>query len=101
MLMEGDADDAVSMAALQERGARHDDAEWEERYHSVTPTDVCTFIYTSGTTGPPKGCVISHGNYRAMLDMTQRAAVLESGQIAYLFLPLAHSFALLIQRASK
>ena len=36
---------------------------------SVTPDDICTFIYTSGTTGPPKGCVISHGNYRSMLDM--------------------------------
>ena len=35
-----------------------------------------------------------------MLDMTQKAAVLEPGQIAYLFLPLAHSFALLIQLGS-
>ena len=34
--------------------------------------DICTFIYTSGTTGPPKGCVISHGNYRSMLDMVAR-----------------------------
>ncbi|MDQ3102682.1 MAG: long-chain fatty acid--CoA ligase, partial [Actinomycetota bacterium] len=100
VMMEGEAEDAVSMATLRERGSRHDDAEWKERYHSVTPTDICTFIYTSGTTGPPKGCVISHGNYRAMLDMTQRAQVLESGQVAYLFLPLAHSFALLIQLGS-
>jgi long-chain acyl-CoA synthetase len=44
--------------------------------------------------------VISHGNYRAMLDMTQQAQVLEAQQIAYLFLPLAHSFALLIQLGS-
>ncbi len=44
--------------------------------------------------------MISHGNYRAMLDMTARATVLEPGQIAYLFLPLAHSFALLIQLGS-
>ena len=35
-----------------------------------------------------------------MLDMTQQASVLESGQTAYLFLPLAHSFALLIQLGS-
>ena len=40
------------------------------------PDDICTFIYTSGTTGPPKGCVISHGNYRSMLDMVHEVNVL-------------------------
>ena len=72
-------------------------AEWEQRYRSVTPDDVCTFIYTSGTTGPPKGCVITHGNYHSMLEMTNRASTIEPDEIVYLFLPLAHSFALLIQ----
>ncbi len=100
ILMEGEADDAISMTALSDRGESRDAAEWEQRYSSVTSDDICTFIYTSGTTGPPKGCVISHGNYRAMLDMTEKAQVLEPGQIAYLFLPLAHSFALLIQLGS-
>ena len=100
IIMEGEADDAIALDELARRGAGREAGEWEERYRSVTPEDICTFIYTSGTTGPPKGCVISHGNYRAMLDMTQRAAVLEAEQIAYLFLPLAHSFALLIQLGS-
>ncbi len=64
----------------------------------MTPDDICTFIYTSGTTGPPKGCVISHGNYRAMLDMVVEKNVLgDDEELTYLFLPLAHSFALLIQ----
>jgi long-chain acyl-CoA synthetase len=97
ILIEGDADDAIAMDEIAARGETRDVAEWERRYASVTPEDVCTFIYTSGTTGPPKGCVISHGNYRAMLDMTRKAQVLDPGQTAYLFLPLAHSFALLIQ----
>ncbi len=97
ILIEGEADDAISMADLSARGESRDSAEWEQRYSSISGDDICTFIYTSGTTGPPKGCVISHGNYREMLNMTQRAAVLETGQSAYLFLPLAHSFALLIQ----
>ncbi len=100
ILIEGQAEGAISMDELSARGERRDPAEWEQRYSSVTREDICTFIYTSGTTGPPKGCVISHGNYRAMLDMTMRAQVLESGQFAYLFLPLAHSFALLIQLGS-
>ena len=100
VLMTGTADDAISADDLAARGAGRDASEWEQRYSSVTPEDICTFIYTSGTTGPPKGCVISHGNYRAMLDMTQQAQVLEAEQVAYLFLPLAHSFALLIQLGS-
>ena len=98
--MIGSSDDAISTEALAERGAERDASEWEERWRSVTPDDICTFIYTSGTTGPPKGCVISHGNYRAMLNMSLEQSVLETGRVTYLYLPLAHSFALLIQLLS-
>src|SRR5204863_8641005 len=90
-------DDAISADELAQRGASHDAAEWEDRWSSVTPEDICTFIYTSGTTGPPKGCVISHGNYRAMLDMVLEVGALGEDELTYLYLPLAHSFALLIQ----
>jgi long-chain acyl-CoA synthetase len=95
--MTGSSDDAISMEALAERGRGRNESEWAERYSSVTADDICTFIYTSGTTGPPKGCVISHGNYRAMLDMVVEESVLGEEEVTYLFLPLAHSFALLIQ----
>jgi long-chain acyl-CoA synthetase len=98
--MDGAGEGAMAMDEVLRRGDGRDASEWEQRYSSVTPDDICTFIYTSGTTGPPKGCVISHGNYRAMLDMTQQAAVVEPDDITYLFLPLAHSFALLIQFGS-
>jgi long-chain acyl-CoA synthetase len=98
--MTGTSDDAISFADLEARGAGRDASEWESRWRSVTPEDICTFIYTSGTTGPPKGCVISHGNYRAMLDMVNQTSVIEEGDLTYLYLPLAHSFALLIQFGS-
>ena len=98
--MTGSSDDAISADELDSRGAERSESDWEKRWSAVTPDDVCTFIYTSGTTGPPKGCVISHGNYRAMLDMAKQAEVLETGKTTYLFLPLAHSFALLIQLLS-
>jgi long-chain acyl-CoA synthetase len=98
--MTGSSEDAISMDQLIERGAGRTASDWEERWRSVTPEDICTFIYTSGTTGPPKGCVISHGNYRSMLDMSEEAGVLEQGRTTYLYLPLAHSFALLIQLLS-
>jgi long-chain acyl-CoA synthetase len=98
--MTGQSEDAISMEELAERGAAADPAAWEERWRSVTPDDICTFIYTSGTTGPPKGCVISHGNYRSMLDMVHEMNVIEDEEVTYLFLPLAHSFALLVQFGS-
>ncbi len=95
--MTGTSGDALSLAELSERGADGAEADWEQRYDSVTADDICTIIYTSGTTGPPKGCVISHGNYRSMLDMVHSVNVLGDDEVTYLFLPLAHSFALLIQ----
>jgi long-chain acyl-CoA synthetase len=98
--MTGSSEDAISFEGLSARGAARDAAEWEARWKAVTKDDVCTFIYTSGTTGPPKGCVISHGNYRAMLDMVNETSVIEPGDLTYLYLPLAHSFALLIQFGS-
>ena len=98
--MTGTSDDAISFEDLAARGAGRDASEWEARWQSVTPEDICTFIYTSGTTGPPKGCVISHGNYRSMLDMVNETSVIEEGDLTYLYLPLAHSFALLIQFGS-
>jgi long-chain acyl-CoA synthetase len=95
--MTGESEDAISMEELMARGAARPTSDWEERWSSVTPDDICTFIYTSGTTGPPKGCVISHGNYRSMLDMIHEVNVLGEDELTYLYLPLAHSFALLIQ----
>src|SRR4051794_28267071 len=97
--MEGSGG-AISMDELTEAGTAREESEWEQRWHSVTPEDICTFIYTSGTTGPPKGCVISHGNYRSMVTMALDESVLERNTTTYLFLPLAHSFALLIQLLS-
>jgi long-chain acyl-CoA synthetase len=98
--MTGKSEDTISMEDLAARGSRRDSAEWEARWSSVTKEDICTFIYTSGTTGPPKGCIISHGNYRAMLDMVNETSVIEDEDVSYLYLPLAHSFALLIQLGS-
>ncbi len=98
--MTGASDDAISLEDLSARGETRDAGEWERLWQAVTPQDICTFIYTSGTTGPPKGCVISHGNYRAMLDMVNDTSVIEAEDVTYLYLPLAHSFALLIQLGS-
>jgi long-chain acyl-CoA synthetase len=94
----GEAADAITLDELRERGRRRDRTELEERTAAIGAGDPYTFIYTSGTTGPPKGCVLSHGNYRRVVDMAvERSSFEQADDIIYLFLPLAHAFALLIQ----
>src|SRR3954468_23838832 len=88
---------AISLDALRERGRPRDPQEVAARTAAVKPEDPYTIIYTSGTTGPPKGCVLSHGNYRRVTQMCEEIDVIEAGEAVYLYLPLAHSYALLIQ----
>ena len=94
-----DESGVIPLEDVRARGRERDPAELVQRARAVTREQPYTFIYTSGTTGPPKGCVLSHGNYRDVISMCQQVAVVEHGDVAYLFLPLAHSFALLIQLA--
>ncbi len=96
----GDVADAISVDDLREKGRGVDAADLQARTDAVKPEDAFTFIYTSGTTGPPKGCVLSHRNYREVLTMCASLDVLAGGETTYLYLPLAHSFALLIQLVS-
>ena len=91
----------ISMDEVRERGRARNAAELAARYDAVKLDDPFTFIYTSGTTGPPKGCVLSQGNYRSMLDMCISLNVIQGEEeVTYLYLPLAHAFALLIQLLS-
>ncbi|MEA2306988.1 MAG: long-chain acyl-CoA synthetase [Solirubrobacteraceae bacterium] len=96
---ETEAAGAIPLDALRERGRTRDAAELEARAAAVQGSDAYTFMYTSGTTGPPKGCVLTHGNYRSVLDMVQRRGGIggSDDDVVYLFLPLAHAFALLVQ----
>ncbi len=96
VLIDGHSADAISLDDLQAGGAELPENAVEERVALVGPDDVATLIYTSGTTGPPKGCVLTHGNF---LDATrayeQRLDLRTQGVpiIFFMFLPLAHSLA--------
>ncbi|MDG4788874.1 long-chain fatty acid--CoA ligase [Micromonospora sp. WMMD1102] len=80
-------------------GERIDPTKIEVRRKAVKAADIATIIYTSGTTGRPKGCVLTHRNLLA--DICNAIPVLPNlfneGASTLLFLPLAHSFARLIQ----
>jgi long-chain acyl-CoA synthetase len=96
-----DAQDDQSLDALRASATPAARGELLQRVEKVSARDPYTIIYTSGTTGPAKGCLITHGNYRAGIDMVAQRSVLRGqDDLVYLFLPLAHSFALLVQMAA-
>ena len=95
---DADADGStISLAALRDRGQARAQTELEERLDSVTPDDECLFLYTSGTTGPPKACELTHGNYRAITSAVETQDLVREDDCVYLFLPLAHALALIVQ----
>jgi long-chain acyl-CoA synthetase len=88
------------LEGLRERGRGGDSSELERRCDQVAPDDPYTIIYTSGTTGPPKGVVLTHGNCASVGVMVQELGFVTEEDLSYLYLPLAHAFALTVQLAS-
>ena len=85
----------------QLKAAATDDsrAEVKRRIKAIAQDDLALLIYTSGTTGRPKGCVLTQHNF--IWDVRQVVAALpdlfKAGNSNLMFLPLAHSFAQVVQ----
>jgi long-chain acyl-CoA synthetase len=93
----------ADLPALEEEGRAFREAHpaaLDEAVAAIDEEDLFTFIYTSGTTGPPKGCMIRHRNYYAMVrsgdELPQRNG---PGDVMLLYLPLAHNFGRLMHLA--
>jgi len=89
-------------AGGMETAASHE-AEAAARWSRIGPDRLATIACTSGTTGRPKGVMLTHANYLALLRALPSAGILhenlrETGVL--LFLPFPHSFARLILLAS-
>jgi long-chain acyl-CoA synthetase len=67
---------------------------------ATDPDGPALIIYTSGTTGPAKGCVLTHRNWLALCAVNAELATIIADDTVYLFLPLAHVFAQMVQFAS-
>nr|WP_218902348.1 long-chain fatty acid--CoA ligase [Streptomonospora nanhaiensis] len=88
-------------AAFLETGADVADTVVHERRRAGGADELATLIYTSGTTGRPKGCELTHRNLLFTILNTINGPLEEvftiEGRSTLLFLPLAHSFARIIQ----
>jgi long-chain acyl-CoA synthetase len=96
-----DGDRFCGLADLMALGAGITPEQVEERRGTRGAGDLAEIIYTSGTTGRPKGCMLSHGNIVANTRNCMRndgfPKVFNASASSLLFLPLAHSYAQLIQ----
>ncbi|WP_131102299.1 AMP-dependent synthetase/ligase [Streptomonospora litoralis] len=93
--------DGPDFAEFQRSGEEVADATLDERRTAGTADEIATLIYTSGTTGRPKGCELTHRNLLFTILNAVHGPLEEvfsiEGRSTLLFLPLAHSFARIIQ----
>ena len=88
---------SISLDELRGRAGDVGDDALDERIGSISADDLLTIVYTSGTTGPPKGCMLTHGNFRADIDMVLDRIDISSDDTFYVFLPLAHVLTRIVQ----
>jgi len=89
-----------TLAALMARGRAalaRNRPEIERRIAAIELSELATIVYTSGTTGPPKGVMQTHGNHLAAVSAAVQLGMAEHGQVDFFFLPLAHSFARMVE----
>jgi long-chain acyl-CoA synthetase len=97
IVIDGDAPGALSISEVVARGAGVEVERLDERADAVGPDDACLIIYTSGTTGRPKGVVLTNKGFAAGRRCAVELELFGPGDVVYLYLPLAHVFAQLVQ----
>ena len=94
---EGSIEGSISVADLRDLAAPIPDSAVEERVAAIDPDEVATYVYTSGTTGPPKACMLTHRNFTETMRMSEERLDIGDTATIFMFLPLAHVFARIIQ----
>lgn len=70
-----------------------------EQARELTLDDEASYVYTSGTTGPPKGAVLTHGNFIGEMKALEQVLDFPHHMESLIFLPLAHILARVVQFA--
>ena len=70
----------------------HTEQAFWDRLRSGTRNSLASIIYTSGTTGPPKGVMLSHGNFLSNCEAIYEALPIRENDQSLSFLPLSHVF---------
>jgi long-chain acyl-CoA synthetase len=97
VVIDGDAEGALTMAEVAATGAAGDPAELDRRADAISADDPCLIIYTSGTTGRPKGVVLTNKGFAGGRSSAAEMELFGPSDVVYLYLPLAHSFGQLVQ----
>jgi long-chain acyl-CoA synthetase len=97
VLIDGDGGELATLESVAAAGAEGDKEELARRSASVGVDDPCLIIYTSGTTGRPKGVVITNAGLGEGRRIVSEIGLMGPGDVIYLYLPLAHIFAQIIQ----
>ncbi len=84
----------ISFQELLKRGAAAESGypSYREDALKVKPGNLATLIYTSGTTGPPKGVMLTHGNFCSNIIAVLQVLSIGPEDHALSAAPLSHSF---------
>ncbi len=90
-----DGEWVISLAELEQMGAEllaTNSSAVDDRIDALTKDQLATIIYTSGTTGRPKGVRLTHDAWTYEAAAVDSIGILNSSDLQYLWLPLAHVF---------
>ncbi len=95
VVAEGSADAAWLMSLDELQAVGEETLERQAhvlagRAAALRPETPSAIFYTSGTTGPPKGVLLSQGNFLAAIGALLRALPISEQDVQLLILPLAH-----------
>lgn len=92
-----------SLGAIQDQGRAWDAANpgaYTERLRAIQPDHIATLMYTSGATGRPKGAIITHDCWVFEAEAMDALGFLSPADKHFLWLPLSHSFGMVLLIAS-
>lgn len=88
-----ESENVLSFLSLDSDGERHPLENWEQDWRMIERENLVTIIHTSGTTGPPKGVMLTHGNFLANMEAIHFWVIeLLPEDVSLSYLPLSHVF---------